>query len=126
MTPEVLALHQSAHCLKLSGGTAHVALDAMAGCGGNAIQLTHHFSSVFAIEISPQRAMMTAHNAQLYGVHSKLEVRQLRGSVVIRVVYIYMLTARSHLNHSCSHSSTLHLLLLLEGLHHPIEHPLLL
>lgn len=52
---------------------------AAAGCGGNAIQLTRDFNVVYAVEISAKRAAMAAHNAQLYGVDSKVEVRALAG-----------------------------------------------
>ena len=73
VTPEVLAKHQSSQCRRYSLG--FVALDAMAGCGGNAIQLTHHFSLAYAVEISRRRANMAAHNAGVYGVGSRMEVR---------------------------------------------------
>lgn len=72
MTPEVLATHQSRVCKSYSRG--HVAADVMAGCGGNAIQLARDFNVVYAVEISPRRAAMAAHNAGVYGVRDRLEV----------------------------------------------------
>ncbi len=41
VTPEVLAAHQSRRCKRYSQG--HLAADAMAGCGGNAIAMAQDF-----------------------------------------------------------------------------------
>ena len=64
VTPEVLANHQSQLCKRYSGG--FIALDAMAGCGGNAIAMGRDFSQVYAVEISSRRADMIRHNAAVY------------------------------------------------------------
>jgi trimethylguanosine synthase len=75
VTPEVLAAHQSCTCASLcGGGGARIAVDAMAGCGGNAIAMASHFSAVYGVELSARRAAMCAHNAAVYGVTGKVEV----------------------------------------------------
>eukprot|EP00967_Tisochrysis_lutea_P108917 scaffold168976_cov21-Tisochrysis_lutea.AAC.5 len=82
VTPEILATHQSSLCKRYSRG--HVALDAMAGCAGNAIQLTKDFSVVYAVEISKRRADMARNNAEVYGVGSQVEVRRCDVQVLVQ------------------------------------------
>ena len=72
MTPEVLALHQADMCKKYSGG--HVAADAMAGCGGNVIQMAQVFGHVTGIEISSRRAGMMHANVHIYQVQDRVSI----------------------------------------------------
>ncbi|GAX75555.1 hypothetical protein CEUSTIGMA_g2998.t1 [Chlamydomonas eustigma] len=69
VTPEVLALHQAKMCKQYGNG--YVVADAMAGCGGNVIQMANVFPEVMGIEISERRCNMAAHNAAVYQVQAK-------------------------------------------------------
>ena len=65
----MLALHQALQCKRYGGG--YLVADAMAGCGGNVIQMALVFPEVFGIEISARRCGMAAHNAAVYGVQAR-------------------------------------------------------
>eukprot|EP00955_Chlamydomonas_euryale_P081884 363637-Chlamydomonas_euryale.AAC.8 len=69
VTPEVLAVQQAKTCATYVGGkfADRAALDAMAGVGGNTVALASYFSSVTAVELSPERCAMIKHNAAVYG-----------------------------------------------------------
>ena len=71
VTPEVLALHQARTCKRFGGG--FVAADAMAGCGGNVIQMAKVFTHVLGIEISKKRCSMANANAGIYGMLNKAD-----------------------------------------------------
>ena len=72
VTSEVLALHQAEMCKKLSGGC--IAADAMAGCGGNVIQMAHVFDHVTGVEISDRRCSMMQANVLIYGVQERVSL----------------------------------------------------
>jgi len=73
VTPEVLALHQAKMCQKYSG-SSYIAMDAMAGCGGNVIQMAMVFQQVIALELSKRRCDMIAHNVGIYEVGRRVEL----------------------------------------------------
>ena len=50
-----------------------VAIDALCGVGGNAIQLARTCDLVIAIDTDAARLRMAAHNARVYGVEGKIE-----------------------------------------------------
>ncbi|GMH35113.1 hypothetical protein BSKO_02981 [Bryopsis sp. KO-2023] len=66
-TPECVALHQAKRC------TCNVIVDAFTGVGGNAIQFAQTCSRVIAIDSSPERIEIARHNAQVYGVESRID-----------------------------------------------------
>jgi tRNA G10 N-methylase Trm11 len=50
-------------------------LDPFAGVGGDVIQMAATCQHVIAGELSPERASLIRHNARVYGVADRIEVR---------------------------------------------------
>ena len=59
-------------CKKYSEG--HLAADAMAGCGGNVIQMAQVFGHVTGIEISSRRAGMMQANVDIYQAQDRVSI----------------------------------------------------
>jgi hypothetical protein len=68
LTPEALALALGA---RARGRTV---LDACGGSGGNTLGFARGGARVQVVEISPERRAEIAHNAQIYGVQSAIEI----------------------------------------------------
>lgn len=66
-TPECVAIHQAAR------GACGILVDAFAGVGGNTIHFASVCDRVIAIDSSPSRIDIARHNAQVYGVHNKVD-----------------------------------------------------
>lgn len=69
VTPEAIAVHHAKRCAR------PVVIDAFAGVGGNAIQLATTADWVIAVDLDPGRLALAEHNAGVYGVRDKIEVR---------------------------------------------------
>ncbi len=67
LTPEILALRLGEQC---RGATV---IDAMCGCGGNAIGFARAGCRVIAVDSSRRRLEMAAHNAAIYGVADQID-----------------------------------------------------
>lgn len=50
-----------------------IAVDAFCGVGGNAVQLAGTCSSVIACDLSFERLLLAKHNADVYGVGSRID-----------------------------------------------------
>ena len=62
---------KSTHCAeRLSCG---IAVDAFGGVGGNSVQLAKSCQHTIVIDISMERLLLAKHNAEIYGVSSKLD-----------------------------------------------------
>jgi predicted RNA methylase len=72
VTPEAIAEH---HASRLAGLEGTLVIDAFCGAGGNSIQFALAGASVIAIDISPVKLTMAAHNAGLYGVRDQIQFR---------------------------------------------------
>ncbi|TGZ75326.1 hypothetical protein CRM22_000433 [Opisthorchis felineus] len=77
-TPEVIAAHQARRVYRAlvndpSAVHRFTVIDACSGAGVNSIQLALLGFHVIAIEIDPARIAMSVHNAQIYGVQSRIE-----------------------------------------------------
>jgi SAM-dependent methyltransferase len=75
LTPEVLAVELG----KRAAGRSVV--DAMCGCGGNAIGFARAGCSVTSLEIDARRLEMARHNARIYGVD--IDFRQGNAAALI-------------------------------------------
>lgn len=76
ITPEAIAARTALRCCgNRNVKPATVVLDLFCGCGGNAIQfaLSPSCSKVIAVDIDPIKVEMAKHNAEIYGVRSKIE-----------------------------------------------------
>jgi SAM-dependent methyltransferase len=69
LTPEILALRLGE---RARGKTV---VDAMCGCGGNAIGFARAGCKVIAMDIDPGRLEMARHNAGIYGVERQITFR---------------------------------------------------
>lgn len=69
LTPEALAMAmaQKNECSQV--------LDLGCGLGGNAIAFARCGARVIGVELDPQRAQLARHNARIYGVTDRLEIR---------------------------------------------------
>ena len=69
LTPEILALRigERARGLRV--------LDAMCGCGGNAIGFARAGCEVIAVDVHPGRVELARHNAKVYGVADRIDFR---------------------------------------------------
>lgn len=74
VTPEPIANKIAAHIAESAPRTSTVIIDAFAGVGGNAIALARsgRWDRVFAIEKDAKTLTCAKHNAELYGVASKI------------------------------------------------------
>ena len=66
VTPEKIAEHIAERC------QCDVIVDAFCGVGGNSIQFAFSCNHVIAIDIDPTRLACAKHNAQIYGVESRI------------------------------------------------------
>lgn len=74
VTPEPIANKIAAHISESAPKEKTVIIDAFAGVGGNSIALARsgRWERVFAIEKDPKTLMCAKHNAEIYGVSSKI------------------------------------------------------
>ncbi|KAH7394205.1 RNA cap guanine-N2 methyltransferase-domain-containing protein [Phaeosphaeria sp. MPI-PUGE-AT-0046c] len=74
VTPEPIANKIAAHISESAPKEKTVVVDAFAGVGGNAIALARsgRWERVFAIEKDPKTIKCAKHNAEIYGVASKI------------------------------------------------------
>ncbi|KAG5453574.1 Trimethylguanosine synthase [Clonorchis sinensis] len=77
-TPEVIAAHQARRVYRAlvsdpSAVHRRTVIDACSGAGVNSIQLALLGFHVISVEIDPARIAMSMHNAQIYGVQSRIE-----------------------------------------------------
>ncbi|KAF1946665.1 trimethylguanosine synthase [Clathrospora elynae] len=74
VTPEPIANKIAAHISESAPKSATVIIDAFAGVGGNAIALARsgRWERVFAIEKDAKTMKCAKHNAEIYGVESKI------------------------------------------------------
>lgn len=74
VTPEPIANKIAAHISESAPKEKTVIVDAFAGVGGNAIALARsgRWERVFAIEKDPKTLKCAKHNAEIYGVSSKI------------------------------------------------------
>ncbi|KAH7095289.1 RNA cap guanine-N2 methyltransferase-domain-containing protein [Paraphoma chrysanthemicola] len=74
VTPEPIANKIAAHIAESAPKEKTVIVDAFAGVGGNAIALARsgRWERVFAIEKDPKTMKCAKHNAEVYGVSSKI------------------------------------------------------
>lgn len=67
VTPERIAQHIAERC------RCDLIVDAFCGVGGNAIQFAFTCERVIAIDIDPVKIACARHNAEIYGVHDRIE-----------------------------------------------------
>lgn len=67
VTPERIAQHIAERC------RCDLIIDAFCGVGGNAIQFAFTCERVIAIDIDPVKIACARHNAEIYGVHDRIE-----------------------------------------------------
>ncbi|EON67060.1 hypothetical protein W97_06177 [Coniosporium apollinis CBS 100218] len=74
VTPEPVANKIAEHMVKIRPTGKRVLIDAFAGAGGNAIAFARsgEWDQIFAIEQDPQVLQCAKHNAEVYGVASKI------------------------------------------------------
>lgn len=72
VTPEAIASYVARRCAAMPGG-CHTVVDAMTGCGGNAVAFAAAGVRVTAVDIDGGRLAMAAHNAGVYGVLGRIE-----------------------------------------------------
>jgi trimethylguanosine synthase len=74
VTPEPIANKIAAHISESAPRDKTIIVDAFAGVGGNAIALARsgRWERVFAIEKDPKTLKCAKHNAEIYGVSSKI------------------------------------------------------
>ena len=75
VTPQSIAHHQAIKASRMTTRPAAqcTAVDAMCGCGGNAIALAHYFAHVIAVDNNGTRLAMARNNARIYDVDTRID-----------------------------------------------------
>lgn len=73
ITPETIAKHVANRVVEVYGeGNANV-IDGCAGVGGNLIQFARKSRFCVGNDFDPQKNEYSKHNAEVYGVHNKIQ-----------------------------------------------------